>query len=260
MCVDVECYVLFGFDFRSHSLMMLSLSVQALIVPSLLPVCVGCQHASTPLDVRAIMDPGDAELRLGGLWPGNAPDFICRQGRNRSPVGEAFATVFQEWLNEPESDTGSAEDSGYAEEIMDEVLERKSISSTILDFIGHPRGWSREEHFGFSGPDCGCCVAANLEDWFDGCDICLDLWYLSIVDTRFRLFVSRQALQATGSAAEDDSRFKSYYQPDWVSCQYVGNRLCRGRRQQESGSGMVCPLCGRSGSAAEDWVSCAVCC
>ena len=161
MCVDVECYVLFGFDFRSHSLMMLYLSVQVLIDPSLLPVCVGCQPASTPPDVRARMNRGDAEDRIAGLWQGVAP----------LRPGVAFAKVFKDAVFEEESDTGSAE-----------VLE---------------------DHYGLSGRSCGCCRAANPEDWPSGCDICLDLWWLSIVDKRFRLFVSRQAGQATGSAAVD---------------------------------------------------------
>ena len=133
------------------------------------------------------MNRGDAEDRIAGLWPGVAP----------LRPGVAFAKVFKDAVFEEESDTVSAE------VLVDAVFEEEVISFNILDFIGHPRGWSRLEHYGWSGMSCGCCRAANPEDWPSGCDICLDLWWLSIVDKRFRLFVSRQAGQATGSAAVD---------------------------------------------------------
>ena len=123
------------------------------------------------------------------------------------------AAVFEDAVFEEEGVAGPAAVS------EDAVFGKESVVLNIVDYIGHARPWrpwGRVAHYGQCGQSCSCCRAANYEDWLSGCEQCLDLWELSLVNKRIRRTVTRQATsygplvwwrwQATRSAAVDGGR------------------------------------------------------
>ncbi len=49
----------------------------------------------------------------------------------------------------------------------------------------HPsrqKQWTKQKHRQYCGDCCGWCVAANPEDWHDGCSKCLDMWTCMCID------------------------------------------------------------------------------
>ena len=47
--------------------------------------------------------------------------------------------------------------------------------------ITHEKPWAPNTHWGCCGQSCGCCRAANCEDWPSGCLVCLDAWTLTCI-------------------------------------------------------------------------------
>ena len=58
------------------------------------------------------------------------------------------------------------------------TLVLQYIGSHVLGEEDSGRHWNPVDHFGMHcGQSCGCCRAANPEDWGSGCDCCVDLWF-----------------------------------------------------------------------------------
>ena len=81
------------------------------------------------------------------------------------------------------------------------VFKTRSVVATIVHYLGHESYWrcradDRWRHYAHCGQNCGCCRAANAEDWPSGCDHCVDLWFLSIVNWGIRRTVAWQTWQS----------------------------------------------------------------
>ncbi len=69
-----------------------------------------------------------------------------------------------------------------------------TVTLLVLGFIGahiEPGNtWTTRRHWeeGCS-QSCGCCRAANWEDWPSGCEACQDLWYIRGVNREGRIRV-----------------------------------------------------------------------
>ena len=191
------------------------LSAQVVIAPSLLPVCAGCQLASTPPVVPAMQASAQeqasgqdrlASIREGieGPWQLYYPQYtdyrLCR-GPTRPTLLIGSAAVYEVDLEE--SSNGSAamsvdeDESGSAAVFTDIVWH-------MIGHIGHPWPWrahGRRQHWGAEGhacgQSCGCCRACHAEDWPSGCEVCLDLYELSLVNKLIRRAVAWQATAHT---------------------------------------------------------------
>ena len=68
------------------------------------------------------------------------------------------------------------------------------VTLNVLSWFGahieQGNSWTRGRHWeeGCS-QSCGCCRAANDEDWPSGCEACQDLWYFRGVNREARLRV-----------------------------------------------------------------------
>jgi len=81
------------------------------------------------------------------------------------------------------------------------VFKTRSVVATIVHYLGHESYWryrgdDRWRHYAHCGQNCGCCRAANAEDWPSGCAHCVDLWFLSIVNWGIRRTVAWQTWQS----------------------------------------------------------------
>ena len=60
------------------------------------------------------------------------------------------------------------------------------LRALIVAFLGqHPPWWTRERHWGACGQNCPCCRAENPEDWWSGCELCIDKYVLAAADRRW---------------------------------------------------------------------------
>ena len=132
--------------------------------------------------------------RIAGLWPSALQS--SEEARRNAINGLLDDNIGL--LGVPLQMTGSAAvpQAGSAA-----VFKTRSVVATIVHYLGHESVWrcradDRWRHYAHCGQNCGCCRAANAEDWPSGCDHCVDLWFLSIVNWGIRRTVAWQTWQS----------------------------------------------------------------
>ena len=132
--------------------------------------------------------------RIAGLWPSALQS--SEEARRNAINGLLDDNIGL--LGVPLQMTGSAAvpQAGSAA-----VFKTRSVVATIVHYLGHESVWrcradDRWRHYAHCGQNCGCCRAANDEDWPSGCAHCVDLWYLSIVNQGIRRTVAWQTWQS----------------------------------------------------------------
>ena len=67
------------------------------------------------------------------------------------------------------------------------LVGQDHLMSKIICLLGtHPDPWRKRGHWGWCGQSCPCCRAHNPMDWPTGCDMCVQMWYLTCISKQWR--------------------------------------------------------------------------
>jgi hypothetical protein len=107
---------------------------------------------------------------------------------------------WQDTDTDADTDARTAPDLGSQWRTVDNSLRGLPIPwGQLLPYLGKHQGdlplfakhqltWTKRDHWtspsclSHCGHSCGCCRAANPEDWGSGCEACVALWYCKCVD------------------------------------------------------------------------------